>query len=108
MHGKIVELELRCGHHRFPMQSALMLGVGSDDVNAPIFLVHLRSERHAGALREPFAQRARGRLERGQLYALGVPLQSRTKLAQRQQLLNRKIAEVGHRRVAHRRDVPAR
>jgi hypothetical protein len=106
--GEIVELELGGGHHRLPMEAALVLAVARDDVGAVVLAVHLRRERHPGALREPFAERSGRRFEPRQADALGVALEARPELAQRQQLLDREVAGVRHRAVADRRDVPAR
>ena len=56
------------------MQSALMLGIRRDDPDVKILAVHLRAERHADALREPFAQRTRGRFDaRASLTRSGCP-----------------------------------
>ena len=106
--GEVVEFELCAGHHRLPMQSALMLGIRRDDPDVKIFAVHLRAKRHSGALRETFAERTRGRLDRRKRNAFGMALKPRSELPQRQQLLDRKVSEVRHRRVANRRDVAAR
>ncbi len=63
--SEIIELELRAGQDRLPMQPALMLGVGGNDPNAKIFAVHLRAKRHADALRESFTERTGRRFDRG-------------------------------------------
>ena len=104
---QVVELELGGRHHRFPVQPALVLAVRRHHVHAPVRVVELRAQRHARALREPFTQRTRRRLERFERYALRVALQPRPELAQRQQFVDRKISGVRHRTVTHRRDVAA-
>ena len=106
--GEVVQFELRAGQHRFPMQTALVLRIRRNDPDVKVLAVHLRSKRHADALREAFTQRAGGRLDRGKRHAFWVPLKTRAELTQRQQLLDRKIPEVGHRRVTDRRNMSAR
>src|SRR3546814_7312131 len=66
--------------------------VCSSDLYEPVrLLVHTHGQRHAKPLAQPAPERAAGVLKSGQLQALRMALEPRTKLAQRKQLFTRKI-----------------
>jgi hypothetical protein len=97
--------ELGSGHRRFPDLPLLCLAVAHDAVDAGGGAGEPQAERHPERDRESLAERAGGRLDPGQRRAIGMPLEPRAELAEREQLRLRQEAGRGHHSIEGRHAV---
>src|SRR5271157_82194 len=104
----VVELVERPRHGGFPDLAFLDFAIARHDVRAARPSIEARREAHPQRHRKTFAQRSGGGLERRYEPHVRVALVYRSKLAQRVQLIDRRIGvpRVRHGGIEHRRRVP--
>ena len=90
-------------HGRFPNLAFLALAIAQKRDDGMIVVVDLQTSCQATRNREALAERSRGNLDAGNEARIGVPLQTRAELAQRDELLDREIACMCERCVKRRR-----
>src|SRR5216117_354581 len=91
--------ELRRRHRRLPHLPLLDLAVAEDAVDARRSGAELEPERHAERDRQALAERARRRLDAGQGGPVGMALEPRAELAERDELGFVEVARPRHDRV---------
>ena len=102
---QVVHLVERADHGRFPDLAFLNLAVAQHHEGARRAAVQPRRQRHAEAERQALAQRTGGGFQAGDEAHVGMALEDAAELAQRVQLVLRRIgvAALRHHAVEHRR-----